>query len=123
MGKVDLLYCGHEIHSLARIHKETKMLLRKYCGFYECFFAFVAGWQFCVEQAEWLPISVWYYLSANARLSCQEIKPTQYTVIAKNYVKFFLFYFINFYFQKRSSTTVFALPVSHASASVLTGPT
>lgn len=42
-----------------------------------------------VAWVEWLPVSVWCYLSANARLSCQEIKPTRYTFIAKNYVKFF----------------------------------
>lgn len=52
-------------------------------------FAFLLLWWGggSVAGAEWLP--VWSYLSANARLSCQEIKPTQCTVIAKNYVKFF----------------------------------
>lgn len=47
MGKMDLLCCGHEIYNLARIHRETKMVLQNYCGFYVCFFAFVVGWQLC----------------------------------------------------------------------------
>lgn len=63
-------------------------------------FAFLLLWWAgnSVAWAEWLPVSVWYYLSANARLSCQEIKPTQYNFIANNYVKFFFLCFINFFF-------------------------
>lgn len=94
LGEMDLACCGHEIHNLARIHKEPKRVLWNYWGVYVCFIRvlFFALWWAgnLVAWAEWLPMSVWYYLSANARLSCQEIKPTEYTFIAKNYVKFLL---------------------------------
>lgn len=87
-------------------------------------FAFLLLWLAgnSVAWAEWLPVSVWCYLSANARFSCQEIKPTQYTFIAKNDVKFFLLCFIYLFFQNRIAT-IFALPGSLASVSVPAGPT
>lgn len=88
-GERDLGCCGHERHKLGRIHEEPQRVLWNYCGVYVCFFA--VWWAGnLVAWAEWLPMSVWYNMSANARLSCQEIKPTEYTFIAKNYVKFLL---------------------------------
>lgn len=84
-------------------------------------FRFVVSWQ--LRSMSWVvAMSMWYYLSANARLSCQEIKPTQCTFLAKNYVKFFLLCFVSYLFQYRSSTTSFVLPASLASISVPAGP-
>lgn len=85
-------------------------------------------------------MSVWYNMSANARLSCQEIKTTEYTFIGKNYVKFLLLwhlffclflestfsgFFLDFGFlfpQTGSSTSIFALPGPLAFISILAGP-
>lgn len=83
--------------------EKQKWFCRTTVGF---MFAFLLLWLAgnSVAWAEWLPVSVWCYLSANARFSCQEIKPTQYTFIAKNDVKVFLLCFIYLFFQNRIST-------------------
>lgn len=123
MGRTDWLCCGHEIYNLAGIHKETKMVLWNYCGVYVYFFAFVVGWRLC--SMSWVVARVCVVLFV---CKCQIVLSGNQTHIIYFHCQelckvLFCFVLLNiFFFQNRSSTTLFALPESHASVSVLAGP-
>lgn len=84
MGKMDSFVVGMRDISWPGFTKKWKW----FCRTTVTSFAFVLGWQLC-------SVSVWWFWSASARLSCQEIRPTQCTFIAKNYVKFSFLCFIS----------------------------
>lgn len=93
----DRLYCGHEIYNLDKIHKEMKTPLRKYCGFYDCFFAFVMGWQLCSKS--WVVARIFVELFVcNCQIALSGNQTHTIDFCCQELHKSFCF--INFYLQK-----------------------
>lgn len=93
----DRLYCGDEIYNLDKIHKEMKMPLRKYCGLYDCFFAFVMGWQLCSKS--WVVARIFVVLFVcKCQIALSGNQTHTIDFCCQELHKFFCF--INFYLQK-----------------------